>query len=218
VTATGNKQDRTDRPTARSAPEEALRAARAEVLPRIDYSRRDVPWSSVLEAGWTPAGYRWLKTLAQHAQMVRAEVALLMSSRSLPNADEQLVIERLLGLAEDAAVQGGSFRDVGPWLAVIACETNKERSRSLLEALAHWGQPMQVADALTAHATGERPPGPWMWSDEFGPAAPLAYIARISLAEARVQHAAGTLTEQSLRMLLTLRGYILPPPFDESAA
>ena len=147
------------------------------------------------DAGWTPEVYPWLVALAEHARAVEAHVAQYTVTTGLASVDT--VTDRLMFVAEEAAMAGLPLRDMAPWLALVACEPAQTRSEAIQSALKGWGRP---------EAPQLRP-----WIEDLGPLGPYVYAARMDREQVLRDLASGAVTEEGVRVLTGLQGYQWPP-------
>ena len=176
---------------------EGLKEARTDVLVHADYNSLLVSVDVLIDAGWSAEVYFWLETLADHARSVSAHIALLAGNPTLPLATRRLVIERLVEIAENATRAGCQIEDLAGWLALIACETDGDRSKYAIREVSRW--PRGAAQE---------------WTEVLGTAAPWAWAAGFTRADAFTAWRAGDLTESGLHVLAGLRGYLPPPSLD----
>lgn len=150
-------------------------------------------WDALIEAGWTPNCYAAIRRLAEHAATLGNPIAI-----RTPDDPAQVAAERMTDNAEWAADDGIPFAEVMPWLALVTATADRQESIRLRSSIRNWAEdrPENV------------PCGTWTY--RVGPLGALAWAAGLSIEEASLAAAAGTLDETRLRTLAGLRGWRLP--------
>lgn len=159
----------------------------------------------LLDLGWTRQRVEQIHRLADHARRVRAAVARPSGPGDV--ADDWEVRARLVRSAEVAVDNGATYGDAVAWLAVRCAEAEPGRERWLRHGF-RWIQ--TTGGRIGTPASETRPTEMATWSRTVGPLAALAWAAGMTLPEAQMARAAGTLNASGLKTLAGLRGYRLP--------
>lgn len=141
-------------------------------------------WATEQETG--PA----LHQAANRAARARREGRVVRS----PETEMRVARELLLGVWTQILKEGLTVGEAMGWLTVYACAGTDARRAAVDALFDGW--------AAAAPVVGWRP---------VGALAPLAFVAGLSLAEARERAAAETWTAPGLLMMAGLRGFRLPP-------
>jgi hypothetical protein len=150
---------------------------------------------TLFDRGWTPAAYRALAVLSEHAVAHGLPLA-----SDLGNVD--LLRLRLVETADGAAIVSPVRAEVIlGWLTITVAARDAARAWEMLDVVA------DPADPLT-----DLPGSPSLadWAQALGAASGLAWAAGLGLEEATAIHAAGTPLTDRWRGLAALRGFTLP--------